>query len=100
MREKFTFDGWRFDAASRVLSRGESRERLTPKSAATLRVLLSLPHEVASREHLLSTVWPDSPAADEVLTHAIRELRRALGDAPRSPRYIETVPKLGFRFRG
>ncbi len=50
-----------------------------------------------SRRQLLDAVWPDVTVGEEVLTHAIAELRKALGDSKRQPRYIETVHKSGYR---
>jgi len=52
---------------------------------------------VVSRQELMEAVWPDSIVVDEALTRAISELRKALGDDPRHARYIETIPKKGYR---
>jgi Tol biopolymer transport system component len=52
---------------------------------------------VVSRRELFDEVWPESVVVDECLTRAISELRKALGDDPRRPRYIETIPKKGYR---
>jgi DNA-binding winged helix-turn-helix (wHTH) protein/Tol biopolymer transport system component len=63
-------------------------------------VLLRLAVEsgtVVSRETLLSEVWLRRMVNDEVLSRAIAELRTALGDDPKNPRYIETLPKVGYR---
>ena len=53
--------------------------------------------KVVSREELLSAVWPGVVVGDEVLTQAVIKLRKALGDAPRKPEYIETISKRGYR---
>jgi Tol biopolymer transport system component len=50
-----------------------------------------------TRNELLDRVWRDAYPTDDVLTHAVTELRRALDDEPRLPRYIETIPKVGYR---
>ena len=50
-----------------------------------------------NRETLLNEVWPRRMVNDEVLSRAIAELRTALGDDPKHPRYIETLPKIGYR---
>jgi TolB-like protein len=55
------------------------------------------PNELVSRDELLDTVWSGSTASDEQLTRAIGELRRALNDDRGDPKYIETVPKRGYR---
>ncbi len=53
--------------------------------------------QVVSREELLDKVWPGVVVGDEALTQGVIKLRRALGDDPRSPSYIETIPKRGYR---
>jgi hypothetical protein len=53
--------------------------------------------ETLTREELLDRVWGERCVSDEVLTHAITELRHALGDDPSNPTYIETIPKRGYR---
>jgi tetratricopeptide (TPR) repeat protein len=53
--------------------------------------------ETLTRQELLDKVWGERFVSDEVLTHAITELRHALGDAPNNPAYIETIPKRGYR---
>ena len=54
--------------------------------------------QVVSRQELLEAVWDGDTSGDESLTQAISGLRRALGDSTRSPRYIQTIPKAGYRF--
>jgi DNA-binding winged helix-turn-helix (wHTH) protein/Flp pilus assembly protein TadD len=70
---------------------------VTPKAMAVLVSLAeAAPHPV-SREELIDGVWGERCVSDEVLTHAITELRHALGDSPGSPEYIQTIPKQGYR---
>lgn len=74
--------------------------RLEPK---VMQVLLSLAaggDRTVSRCELLDTVWHGQVAADELLTRAISEIRRALRDDPKNPQYIRTVPKRGYRLIG
>jgi DNA-binding winged helix-turn-helix (wHTH) protein len=88
---------WRFDRSlSRLSRRGEER-RLEPKVADVLAVLIQRAGEVVTRDDLLTAVWGDSSVVDAVLTRAISELRKALGDDPRQPRYLETIPRRGYR---
>ncbi|WP_299504494.1 winged helix-turn-helix domain-containing protein [uncultured Roseobacter sp.] len=89
-----------FDANARTISLNGVETRLTPKSATVLSILLAANGRVVSRQELLDRVWPDVAVVDEVLTQAIAELRRALGDNARQPQYIETVAKSGYRFLG
>ncbi len=73
--------------------------RLTPKAMAVLRELMLRQNVVVRRDDLLGLVWRDGFPTDDVLTHAIKELRRALGDDPRAPELIETIPRVGYRLR-
>jgi Tol biopolymer transport system component/DNA-binding winged helix-turn-helix (wHTH) protein len=94
------YNGWTVDVAANRLQRGDSDVRLTPKAMAVLRELLARPATVVRRDDLLGIVWRDGFPTDDVLTHAITELRRALDDDPRAPRLIETIPKVGYRLLG
>ena len=89
--------GWIVDAPANRLTRGDLEVRLTPKAMSVLRELLARPATVVRRDDLLGIVWRDGFPTDDVLTHAITELRRALEDDPRAPRIIETIPKVGYR---
>ena len=53
--------------------------------------------EVARREELMQEVWPDTFVTDDVLKRCISDLRKVLGDDRRKPRFIETIPKVGYR---
>ena len=88
---------WLFDPQSRYLSSGAAKHRLSPKAAKVLLSLVQEPGRVWSREALLDTVWSGQTVGEEVLTQVIAELRRALGDDFRRPRYIDTVHKAGYR---
>jgi adenylate cyclase len=88
---------WLFDAPTRRLLRGQEERRLSPKAAGVLMALAELPGQVWSRDALLERVWPAVTVGEEVLTHAVAELRRALGDDFRAPRYLQTVHKSGYR---
>ncbi len=72
--------------------------RVTPKSLALLRALAERPGQVVTKEELFRIVWPDTAVSDAALTSCIMELRQALQDDARRPRYIETVHRRGFRF--
>lgn len=82
--------------ALRVISDPE-RPRLTLKAAMVLVELARRGGQTLSRDDLLGTVWVGTTPTPEVVTQAIRELRRVLGDNGDGPRQIETVPKLGYR---
>ena len=71
--------------------------RLAPKALAVLQVLVRSAGQAVTRQQLFEEVWPGGVVSDEALTQRISELRKALGDSPKKPRYIETIPKVGFR---
>ncbi len=91
---------WRIDLAARELRRGETLRRVSPKAAAVLGILADADGAVVSREDLLDEAWSGVLVCEEVLTHAIAELRRALDDSPKNPVCIETVHKTGYRLLG
>ena len=75
---------------------GES-VRVTLKSLGVLLTLVAHANRLVSREALLEWVWPDTLPGDDVVTQAITQLRRALGDDREQSRYIETLAKQGYR---
>ena len=90
-----------FDRSARRAWLAGEELALTPKAAAVLGYLLTHPDELITRERLLDTVWGwDYPTGTRTVDTRIAELRRALGDDPAEPRYIETVPGQGYRFAG
>lgn len=88
---------WRLDTRGNELRRGTEVLRLEPKATEVLACLASRSGEVVGREELLERVWPGVVVGDDALTQAIIKLRKALGDDSHSPRYIETIPKRGYR---
>lgn len=92
------FDGFRVDAASQRLWRGERQIALRPKSWDVLCFLIERPGLLVTKEALHHEIWRETAVSDDTLTKSIGELRRALGDNPRTPRFIETVHGRGFRF--
>lgn len=93
---------WTFDQDAGRLSRPASdgaldEVRLAPKTAKVLDELAAVPGQVVTRETLFDRVWPHAAQTPDLLNHAIRELRRALGDDIAAPVYIETIPKVGYR---
>lgn len=94
---RFHLGEWLVDAASHELLGAAGRLRLQPRQMQLLQRLAREPGTVLRREQLLEEVWEGRYVNDEALSRAIAELRQLLGDDPRAPRYIETVPKLGYR---
>lgn len=101
MGEKFRFDGWAFDPASGDLERGGTCIRLQEQPALVLRDLLARPGDVVTREELVQRLWPKGVVDfDAGLNTIVRKLRSALQDGADAPRYIETLPRRGYRFIG
>lgn len=94
------FDPFEIDLASGVLHRAGSRIRLSEKPFQVLAALLEHPGEVVTREQLRRRLWNDEVFVDfdNNLNTAIARLREALGDSADRPRFIETLPKRGYRF--
>src|SRR5262245_23865285 len=98
MQQEISFGPLRFDPVSGRLWSGESEVRLTPKAGAVLSALLARAGEPVSKEALFASAWPNTVVSDDALTSCIQELRRALADDPKEPRFIETRHRRGYRF--
>jgi DNA-binding winged helix-turn-helix (wHTH) protein len=94
------FGPYRFDLHTEQLWRGQHAIKLTPKALVLLRTLVERAGKLVTKEELLQAGWAQTVVSDDALTACIQELRRALGDDARQPRYIETVHRRGFRFIG
>jgi DNA-binding winged helix-turn-helix (wHTH) protein len=82
------------------LMAGNREVRLTPKALALLSFLAKHPNEVVTKDELFAAVWPNTDVGDAALVTCIQELRKALRDNARRPRYIETLHRRGYRFIG
>ncbi|NND71562.1 MAG: hypothetical protein HKN43_08275 [Rhodothermales bacterium] len=82
----------------RLLITPHGEETLDPLVMKLLVCLISKRGRVATREELVAEVWPDGFAGEQSLSRAIWALRNALGDDAKAPRFIETVPRIGYRF--
>ena len=94
------FGPFRYDWEQRLLFREGETVPLAPKVAETLRVLLERHGTVVGKAELMREVWPDTTVEEIGLARNISQLRKALGDESESGRYIETLPKRGYRFVG
>lgn len=96
-----SFDGWTLHRDSGELARDGSRVRLQDLPFQILDELLSRPGEVVTREQLIARLWPKTVVDfDTNLNSGVRRLRAALGDDADAPRYIETLPRRGYRYIG
>ena len=80
----------------RVLLQDGQPVSLTPKAFELLAFLAANPGRLLTKDELLQAVWPD--AVESNLAHTVFAIRKALAESPESARYIETVPKRGYRF--
>ncbi len=98
MAQSVSFAGYRFDRETGQLWSGKDEIRLTPKASAVLNVLVARAGQPVSKEDLFASVWNDTAVSDDALTSCIQELRRALADDAKQPRFIETRHRRGYRF--
>lgn len=97
----FSFDGWTLRRATGELLRDGRRTRLQQQPLAVLEELLQRPGELVTRTELTARLWPRGVVDfDTALNSAVRRLRTALDDHAEAPRYIETIPRRGYRFIG
>jgi TolB-like protein/cytochrome c-type biogenesis protein CcmH/NrfG len=92
-----SFGRYRLEPRGGLMSGGRN-VRLTPKALALLCYMAGRPGEVIPKEELFAAVWPEVTVGDAALVTCIQELRKALGDDARRPRYIETLHRRGYRF--
>ncbi len=97
MRGAFYLGEWFVHPDDGTVTRAGEEHQLDPKVTEVLLYLTDHPGEVLPRERLIQAVWWDAAVTDDVLTHAISELRKAIEDDPKHPRYIETLPRRGYR---
>jgi len=94
----YEFGPFRLDPSERVLARNGERVWLAPKAFDTLFILVKHSGHVLTKDELMKTLWPGSFVEENNLNQQISQVRRALGDGTNGQSYIETVPKLGYRF--
>lgn len=94
---------WRFenvqvDTATRRVTVAGERCELEPKSYRLLTFLIENRERALTKDEIFEQVWSGTAVTDNALTRAVAQIRKALGDDSRQPRYIETVPTVGYRF--
>jgi len=97
-RSIYRFGPFQLDVQERILERQGAPIPLTPKTFAILRALLESPGHLLTKQELIERVWPDATVEEGNLARNIFTLRKLLGDDQDAACYIETVPKLGYRF--
>ena len=96
------FGSFELDVRSRELRTGQGTVRLQEQPFEILRMMLERPGAVVTRDELRRRLWPDGTFVDfeHSLNAAVKRLRAALGDDADNPRFVETLPRRGYRFIG
>ncbi|MFL6254554.1 MAG: winged helix-turn-helix domain-containing protein [Pyrinomonadaceae bacterium] len=94
----YSFDSFLIDAARRTLLRDGKTVPLKPKAFETLLALVDNRGRVVGKDELMRALWPDSFVEEANLTQQVSLVRKALGDDPKEPRFIVTVPGRGYSF--
>jgi pimeloyl-ACP methyl ester carboxylesterase/DNA-binding winged helix-turn-helix (wHTH) protein len=93
-----SFGVFRLDSTAGQLRKGEAVVPLAPKAFTVLQHLVTHPGQLVTKDELLEVAWSDVHVGDGALKVCIREIRRALDDDPKTPHYIETAHRRGYRF--
>lgn len=96
---RFAFGEFVLDQEQRRLTRGGETVEINARYFDALALMVENAGRLLSKERFMEEVWRGVPVTDEALTQCIRSLRRLLGDDAARPRFIETVPKHGYRFK-
>jgi DNA-binding winged helix-turn-helix (wHTH) protein/dipeptidyl aminopeptidase/acylaminoacyl peptidase len=95
---RYRFPPFELDPAEARLARDGEPVELQPKVLDALALFAERAGQLVSKDDLMARLWPDVVVTEESLTQVVRKLRQALGDDPAAPRFLETVPKRGYRF--
>ena len=98
--ERYAFGGFTLDVAERRLRDGDRVVMLPPKAYDVLVALVRRAGQLVTKNELLEAVWHEAFVEEGILTVHVSALRKALHDSSQPPRYIETVPRSGYRFVG
>lgn len=99
-RPPLRFGGFTLNPEQHALFCNQERVRITEKPLETLIFLVENRGRVVEKQELLEAVWKGTYVTDDTLVHAVRDIRRVLGDDKDNPRFIQTVPRQGYRFVG
>src|SRR6266545_1943401 len=95
---ELVFGSFRIDVPEQLLWNGAVRLKITPKSFAVLKYLAQRAGTLVTKEELHDAIWSDTHVGASSLKTCVAEIRRVLGDAAEAPRFIEAVPRRGYRF--
>jgi TolB-like protein/DNA-binding winged helix-turn-helix (wHTH) protein/Flp pilus assembly protein TadD len=97
MQGDFRVGGWLVQPKLNSISGNGKTPHVEPKAMQVLVYLAEHAGDVMAKERIIQTVWANTFVTDDVLTRAISELRKAFDDDPHEPRFIQTIPKGGYR---
>lgn len=97
MEGDFRLGEWVVRRQLNTIENGGEVRTIEPKVMEVLAYLAQHAGEVIPKERILQAVWPDTFVSDEVLTYSISELRKAFDDDAKNPRFIQTIPRRGYR---
>jgi TolB-like protein/DNA-binding winged helix-turn-helix (wHTH) protein/Flp pilus assembly protein TadD len=92
------FDDVKVDCANLRVQKGGSPRKITPRAFQVLVYLLEHHGRIVEKQELFDEVWKERFVTDNALSRIIKEIRQVIGDDADEPRYIETIPKRGYRF--
>src|SRR5260370_33095069 len=92
------FQPFRLDTVNHCVWHEEERVPLTPKAFDVRRYLVDHAERLVTQDEILEAIWPETYVNPEVIKQYIRGIRKALGDGPEKPSYIETFPRRGSQF--
>jgi len=95
---RIRFGPFEFDSATRELLHEQRRVHLSPKSFDLLQILIEERPALVTKTELQDRLWPDASVLEANLGNAVVEIRKALGDDPKSPKFVATVSRRGYRF--
>src|SRR5947209_10232162 len=98
MGASYTFGPFHLDAEAEVLFCGAEPVALGRRALALLRALVERPGALVSKDALIEAAWPGQVVEESNLTVQIAALRKVLGEVPGGDRWIETMPRRGYRF--
>ena len=98
--QRIVFDRFSLDLINESLWKGSEEIKLRPKAFALLNYLIQNSGKLITKDELLNAIWPETFVGDAVLKVTVGQLREALEDDPKTPRFIETSHRRGYRFIG
>jgi tetratricopeptide (TPR) repeat protein len=94
----YRLDGLEIDTSQVCLKREGREQHLRQQTFKVLVYLLEQRQRVVSKDEIIEEIWPDTAVTDNALEQCLAEIRKALGDDSRNPRFIKTIPRAGYRF--